>query len=452
MGILTTVALVCRVYAVTEGSLEISFDGEAALDACAAETDPEVTDKCYDLIMAVRRQARAIPIKVTYRHVKGHQDDTTAYHQLDRWSKLNVTVDSLAKSQLRKILHSSPMPNQPLSGTPMKVFFKGQLLSHLPIQRLYSEIFGVRTKRTWCTYHGIPPSLVDQGIYWDGIERAMRQEPQGKRRFITKFCAKQLAHGRNMKRRQHQPHDHCPRCDATDEDTFHILQCPAPQAYTAWTQALEDWDEWMRNEHTEDNLRQAIVNRLACWRDGTSPIQVETPRALQQALDAQDTLGWHNFLMGRFTPLLKDFQQTHYLHKQSRKTGNAWARKMASQAWLLAWKLWEHRNHTAKSGMTSQDRRDHRHLLNQVRQEFQKGVLSLDRPDRWLLKEMPPILLYDIPELREWLNQVATARRASASRADKEANALRGSQRLMARWRASATSQDTTASMASTQS
>jgi hypothetical protein len=188
---------------------------------------------------------------------------------------------------------------------------------------------------------------------------------------------KQLAMGRALSRRHHQPHDQCSRCDAENEDTYHILKCQSTSAYSTWTDAVDALDDWMSNEDTDSSLRQAILQRLASWRCGDPAIPVPGPSNLQEAIQAQDKLGWNNFLLGRISPHLTTYQEVHYKHLQSRKTGNSWTNKMASQMWLVLWKMWEHRNHVAKYSLTDQDKRDLWHLQVQAKQQlkFHKGKL-----------------------------------------------------------------------------
>ena len=95
--------------------------------------------------------------------------------------------------------------------------------------------------------------------------------------------------------------------------------------------------------------------------------------------------------------------------------------------------MWEHRNHAHTKDLSAQQRRDLRHLQNQVRQEFQKGKTSLDPPDRRLLKDQPTILTLEMEEMKSWLTTVA-----SASRAAKETRRERASRKCMHRWLASA--------------
>jgi hypothetical protein len=67
---------------------------------------------CKYIIMAVRTKAESLPIQITWRHLKGHQDNNAMFHQLDRWAQLNVQADGIAKNLLRKINQGAPLPNQ----------------------------------------------------------------------------------------------------------------------------------------------------------------------------------------------------------------------------------------------------------------------------------------------------------------------------------------------------
>jgi hypothetical protein len=103
-GIATSLEMVCTVHSISEGSIEIALDGESAMNAIFAETDPKPESPCFDLIMSARQKIKALPIKVTGRHIKGHQDKHVSFHCLDRWSQLNVRMDAQAKNLLCQLL------------------------------------------------------------------------------------------------------------------------------------------------------------------------------------------------------------------------------------------------------------------------------------------------------------------------------------------------------------
>ena len=102
MGLVVSIGLICKSYNITQGSVEIVLDGEEAMKAIFAEEDPKVDAPCYDIIKDIRRKIKALPVTVTGRHIKGHQDKHKKFHKLDRWSQLKVGMDSRAKALLRR--------------------------------------------------------------------------------------------------------------------------------------------------------------------------------------------------------------------------------------------------------------------------------------------------------------------------------------------------------------
>jgi len=341
MGILTTLELLCSFHHLNNGFIEIGLDGESALQAVFHSGPPTVDAKAQDLIRCIQAKLQALPLNITGRHIKGHQDKHKSYSQLDRWAKLNVQMDKAAKQLLAKVRDGDPMPNQALSSSPMTVSFRGQILSRISKQDMYTEIYGKEIKKKWQTYYEIPEEYLHDGIDWEGQCKALQKEPFGKRRFLVKFFAKQLAIGKNMLRRGHQDHSHCPCCDAPVEETLHIIQCDAPACYLCWVGALAHLDTWLSNERTEKHLRVAITRRLSEWRDSAPRSQVQGPHPLRKAIAAQDAIGWQNFLMGRISPSLASYQEVHYQHLKRRNTGKAWLHKTINQVWLILWKMWD---------------------------------------------------------------------------------------------------------------
>ena len=214
----------------------------------------------------------------------------------------------------------------------------------------------------------------------------MGREPFGKRRWLTKHCAKQCGVGQCLLRRKHQAHDRCPRCDATEEDTTHVVQCPARSAHNTWTKAMTHLEDWMLNQDTNPQLLQILTERLSGWQ-AKDPLQpLATTARLRDAIQEQDQIGWEHFLLGRISTKIRDFQQRHYEHQNSKKTGSAWCSKLINQLWLVLWKMWDHRNHINTSTITPQQRRERGQLLTAVRREFAKGRTTLLKEDHYLLE------------------------------------------------------------------
>ena len=230
MGGVVTIQLLCDMYSIKEGSIEIGLDGEEAMKSIFALEDPRVDAPCYDLILDIRRKIDQLPIKVTGRHIKGHQDDIAHRSTLDRWANLNIDMDTKAKALLAKAISKGiQKPNTPFGNESLFVTFRGEKLSRIDMNQLYTDIYGGRTKQYWIDRHNIPCELIDS-IDWEAQDKAYKREPHGKHRWLIKHLCGQCAVGRVMLRRKHQSHDRCPRCDAPDESVTHVLRCQAVSA------------------------------------------------------------------------------------------------------------------------------------------------------------------------------------------------------------------------------
>ena len=175
MGLVVSIDLICKSFNITQGSVEIGLDGEEAMKAIFAEQEPKVEAPCYDIIKDIRRKIKALPVTVTGRHIKGHQDKHKEYHELDRWSQLNVKMDSRAKALLRRRIQEGfqPVP-QEFGNETLPVYFQGRKLSrfHKPVAESLLEVvdelvflisycvnYELISAPSKCIIKGIPPTV-----------------------------------------------------------------------------------------------------------------------------------------------------------------------------------------------------------------------------------------------------------------------------------------------------
>jgi hypothetical protein len=101
-GILAVMIMVknlCLYHNITDGAVELACDGLSAIDKSFSYVSLlHIDEPNYDLITAIKHQWKYSPLLWRVRHVKGHQDEHTDLQNLDRWGKLNVEMDRLAKS------------------------------------------------------------------------------------------------------------------------------------------------------------------------------------------------------------------------------------------------------------------------------------------------------------------------------------------------------------------
>ena len=92
--------------------------------------------------------------------------------------------------------------------------------------------------------------------------------------------------------------------------------------------ALEHLFNWLMNEKTNLTLAEVINARLTALHAGDPLTPIQGPRAIREAVQEQDRIGWENFLLGRLSKKIVQAQQVHYSNLDSQKTGNSWATKL----------------------------------------------------------------------------------------------------------------------------
>ena len=168
-------------------------------------------------------------------------------------------MDEVAKSLLRETLATGQaLPNQPLGGEVVTTTFQGLTLARVDRKTLYYHIYGPIAKAYICDRHDVPADLRN-AIHWKCLGKALRQEPLGQRRWYCKHISGQLGVGRQLQHRQWQQHDNCPCCDASDEDTTHVLMCPSLSARNQWNKSILKLDQWMYEQKTDCYLCMAIT-------------------------------------------------------------------------------------------------------------------------------------------------------------------------------------------------
>ena len=439
-GGIVALQILCKYHSIKQGSIEFGLDGEQAMKAVAAQEDPKADAPSYDLLLDIRRKIKELPINVTFRHIKGHQDDHKHISALDRWATLNVQMDTRAKQMLAKARqsHHKP-PNQAFGNETVSVRHNNIKLSRFSLDSLYTLLYGANTKAYWATRHNIPPNLIDH-INWETQDKALKREPFGKKRWLIKHLCGQcgVGHVLGPNRRRHQAHDRCPRCDAPDETVTHVLRCQAVSARAEWAKAMTHLESWLFNLDTDAHLTEALLGRLTCWQTNKPFPAVEGPRALKTAILEQDRIGWENFLFGRISTKFAGYQQVHYNHLGKQRTGATWSSKLTNQAWLVMWKMWQHRNTINNSGLTKQDKRTAQMLRRQVKQEFSKGTRGLSRLDFHLLEDKYEVLDYGLQDLKDWVHRVSLAREHYERVQMRLRNSLKKSQQFMKDWQARA--------------
>jgi hypothetical protein len=169
-GIMHTLKLLCKKFKITQGSVQIGLDGsvqigldgDQALKVAAGTWPLKVAQADYNLIRDIRAKIKALPITITWKWIKGHQDDNDNFQYLDSWAQRNIQCDSLAKIYWNRCMQSKKqLPNQKLGDNGWTFWFNKR--KHSPVEKcdLYSEMYGDKVCNYWITKGKIPLYQLD---------------------------------------------------------------------------------------------------------------------------------------------------------------------------------------------------------------------------------------------------------------------------------------------------
>jgi len=82
-------------------NLTFSCDGKSALNRAASKQPIGITEPHADILSAILNVWKQIPYKISFKHVKGHQD--TVYAMALEWdAMLNEAMDQWAKEEIEE--------------------------------------------------------------------------------------------------------------------------------------------------------------------------------------------------------------------------------------------------------------------------------------------------------------------------------------------------------------
>ena len=121
------VLTVTTLHKVESGSLLAGRDNDQGLYLSSLINDRiSPKQKHSDIPRTIRHVRGKLPIDITFKHISGHQDETTLYEFLFRSSQLNVDCDLLAKAGLRRFHKEKLIPPGALPHEEILIRIKGE--------------------------------------------------------------------------------------------------------------------------------------------------------------------------------------------------------------------------------------------------------------------------------------------------------------------------------------
>jgi hypothetical protein len=338
-GILAAITFtngVCSQYKITQGACTIYCDNKGALSAAFGYKRPTPRWTSYDLVRQLRKAIKSAPITWKYKHVKGHQDDTVTFAQLDSISQGNVIVDHLAAVQRDETPQTSSNNVQ----QPWVPVVNGRTISGNLDARLMADIYRPAMTERWGKILGINPTqyiLVD----WNLFFHCLSTQKKSAQMFWTKFNARLLPVGKNLKRRRHSESESCPCC-GLDEDHDHIIQCKHPEMEQRFNKSMIDISTIL-TEGTNEIISGYVLDLLEYFRiqqDGHDKGEDNS-----DLMRLHKALGPRSFFAGLWSTQWYTLQEQYFNSARLQRSTNLWLSKLIHRIQRVPLDMWHTRNH-----------------------------------------------------------------------------------------------------------
>lgn len=407
----------CKFHEITSGSVRLGCDCETAIKKSEPQwlRVPQKT-KHADIIRAIRRLVKEIPVKVNFEHVDGHQDRQKKMEQLGAMEQLNVLMDSRAKQHVEAILdmEERPSPDQRILMEGWQCWVQGIKITSDPGPAIRKLIFG-RELKAHLIKKGRLTSEGFELIDWEAIGDASKNLPALYRLWVTKHVSGFCGVGKMMKLWKFWEHNKCPCCQEENETTLHLIYCEDEGMIMTWQDSLEDLDTWLVEEKTAPKIAECIRKTLTP-REPTAFEDFGEGLASQAAKD-QDKIGWFHFVEGKIATSWETAQHEFYMRRGSDKSGRTWAAGLVTQLYTLAHNQWTCRNGVLHErdaqGLRIKEGED---LEKSIDAQFEMGTEGLQKADwHFLIRGREEIRNLSASDKKAWVSGITIARDDAAS-------------------------------------
>ena len=414
-GIVDLANQLCQENLITTGYITVGCDCASALTNITRSGHLTLQRPHHDMLSGIRYLLSISPVTWTFHHVRGHQDDHASYSQLDRWARLNVDMDALAK------LYWTTLTAQDTSPIPFSLRpFPGQWSIWHNDYRLPCWT----TKRAQTLYYSTPSEVfwtrrlhvehVFRDLDWSSAALALRRSVIQHRLWIPKWLCSTLPIGKNLVRwRQPEHMLACPRCGEDEHHTHHVIQCLHVTASAIRISHLEAFSQHLDTAITEPDIKAGLTSLMQSVCSSSPWVPPSTTSVLvQRAFQDQLTVGTDHVLDGLLSPTWARAQQEYLISLGRRTTGTQWMSRIIRRIWQIAWELWVHRRQVLESTNAATLPSTHISLNTEINLAFQT-FLSISNPSpsltRWFARGPTPLYKESIDWKTRWLEMVHSA-------------------------------------------
>ena len=376
-----------------------------------------------DIRRSLRNCKMVRPAQLGYRWVEGHQDKLKPWHLLTWRQQLNCICDSLAKGAVSRGMRSSRRRavHQTLPFERAAVVVDGVKQTRDVGDSLRFSMGKLEAEKFYTSELGWSKSTF-RSVGWEELDSALARKPDMYREWLAKqasgFCGTQAM----VSRWNSQRDDSCPNCGKR-ETADHILQCPDRERTKLLNEQAEELRDWMDSHNTHPEIQYWIPRYVQLRGSRRLSSFDQLSPEIRRWAEAQDAIGWRNFMEGKIAKELFAIQHAHSAGGGTRMTSGAWARQLVSKVLHITHSQWLFRNESLHSVADG-------YLRLQRRRDMLAEISELAELD---ISEVPParrhLLEIDFQELGRasevsqsyWLYAVRAARKAGQRRQERAA-------------------------------
>ena len=421
LGGILDINTICVNHEILEGNARFFCDGLGAVNMVSyIRHKLSPSHSHFDIIHSLFQAIQRSPIKWTFHHVYGHQDDNIDVHDLSDESFYNTLADEHAKRKLSEIM---AIPNYQTE----RPFLLPYRLCTIHYTTMDGSVISLNSKfshtlinliatdriHTYWREKGVHPSHTRYGFSRKIAGKAMVRLSGNQRRWVSKWCTGICGSGVNLLRWKQQDHSNCPRCLLPNETAVHSVQCQHPEATELWNNLLLELNQWMLNSRGHPHMVEVLCLSLTSWRNNTpyAVIQSHYEEQLQKAINDQHILGWGQLFYGIWSTFWIRLQQQHFQSLGSKKSAETWIATVQQKLWLLAFNMWDHRNKVLHNTRHSIFPHEMAAIDSEITQEMQVGSDNLPQSQRYLfLGTAQEKLRWNISMKIQWLISIRRSR------------------------------------------
>ena len=212
------------------------------------------------------------------------------------------------------------------------------------------------------------------------------------------------------------------------EKSSRVLLCNNSKTKSNFDSNIKQLKTTLSETKTLPSLQAAILKILQNWRYGRTIniCEFTNENGIRDAFQDQSTIGWNNFILGRWSQRWQLVQQRFIKQTDSKRSSLRWTTSIINKLLYVVWDIWNFRNSLVHGKGGINDKAAHKELNFQIRQQFTIGFQNLLLRDRRIYLRSSITHLIDSPRAtkQNWIRNLNAARMSANPSDENEEEAI----------------------------